>query len=301
MTKEEVVDETEKFESTSSDLPVVQSEDQEAKIKEESANSDELGTDDKEKEQVKADAGDDATAEHDKEKKPNRVQERINKVIKERETEKREKEALQRKLADLEKPGKQESKEEPGKTQDKEPVEGDYEDYDKYLDALDEFESAQEEKPKEKEEEKQEEDKPAKLSDSQKTALAVIREAVGAAEEIPQDFDEVALNPDVPITGEMLEALAECDNPAKIMYHLGKNPELATEISGGTPAQQMRSIARLDLPGAVKPEKPVKLTNASDPITPVNGSDVQEKKLEEMSFSEHEEYMNKKEQKRNRW
>lgn len=299
-----VVDETEKFEATSNDFPAVKSDAQESEKKEELANSDDLATEDKDEKKEVVDAGDDATAGHDKEKKPNRVQERINKVIKERETEKREKEALQRKLDALEKPGKQESKEEPSKKLEKEPVESDFEDYDKYLDALDEFEAAQEEKPTEKKDEKQDtnnEQDPVELTDSQKTALAVIREAVDAAEEIPKDFNEVALNPEIPITGDMLEALAECDDPAKIMYHLGQNPDIATKISEGTPAQQMRAIARLDIPGAVKPAKPVKKTSAPDPITPVNGSDVQEKKIEEMSFSEYEAHRNKQEQNKRRW
>ena len=110
------------------------------------------------------------------------------------------------------------------------------------------------------------------MTDSQKTALAVISEQVENSD-TPDDFEAVALSPDLPITGEMLEALAECDNPTKVMYHLGKNSDLAAGIAAKTSAQQMREIAKLDMTIGSKPPKPIKTTEAPDPISPVKGSD----------------------------
>ena len=86
----------------------------------------------------------------------------------------------------------------------------------------------------------------------------------------------------------MLEALSECDDPAKVMYHLGQNKDLAAQIAGKTPAQQMREIAKLDLTITSKPKKPTKITNAPDAITPVSGTDSQKKAESEMSFAEFE-------------
>ncbi|MEY8239429.1 MAG: hypothetical protein RPT25_03725, partial [Cycloclasticus sp.] len=87
---------------------------------------------------------------------------------------------------------------------------------------------------------------------------------------------------------------------AKVMYALGNDTELAADIAGKTPAQQMRAIARLDMAEAapVKPAKPNKQTSAPEPIAPVGGSDAQQKNINDMSFSEYEAHQNKIEQAR---
>lgn len=304
MSQENNQDETAGFVITSSDMPEVQTEPQEEQQQEGQANSevdatvgDEVQDPKGEAEEPKAeeqdDSGKDTAADHDKGKKPNRVQKRIDQVVREREQERREKEALQRRIDELEK-GKQSDKSE------KEPVEDDFETYDEYLDALDAYDNKptkDQDKPEPKQEEQEAE---PSLTDSQKTAMAVIKETVESATK-PDDFEAVALNPEVPITGDMLEALAECEDPAKVMYHLGQNKDLATDIASGSPAQQMRAIAKLDLTVTSKPPKPTKTTNAPDPISPVGGSDAQEKAPAEMSFAEYEAHMNKKERSRQSW
>ncbi|MEY8206114.1 MAG: hypothetical protein RPR40_13705 [Bermanella sp.] len=239
-------------------------------------------------------------------KKARSAQKRIDKVVREREDTKRENEALQRRVAELE--GKQAEKPEAKKTPEQvEPKEDDFESYDEYLDAVDKFEKqepAKENKPNTAEPNNPQAPDNAEqstdLTDSQKTAMAVIKEAVADADK-PEDFDAIALNPEVPITGDMLEALAECDDVAKVMYALGNDTELAAAIAGKTPAQQMRAIAKLDMAEAApaKPAKPNKQTNAPDPITPVGGSDAQQKSIDDMSFSEYEAHQNKIEQERN--
>ena len=297
MSTSENQDETVGFVTTSSDMPEVQTEPQEEQQQEEQANSDADATvgdeeqDPKgEAEEPKAekqdDSGKDTAADHDKGKKSNRVQKRIDQVVREREQERREKEALQRRIDELEN----------GKQSSKEPVEDDFATYDEYLDALDAYDNEQ--SKAEPKQDKQEQS--SELTDSQKTAMAVIQESVASADK-PEDFEAVALNPEVPVTGEMLEALAECEDPAKVMYHLGQNIDLAADIASGSPAQQMRAIAKLDLTVTSKPPKPTKTTNAPDPISPVGGSDAQEKAPAEMSFAEYEAHMNKKERSRQSW
>ena len=302
MSTSENQDETVGFVTTSSDMPEVQAEPQEEQQQEEQANSEAVATvgdeeqDPKgEAEEPKAekqdDSGKDTAADHDKGKKSNRVQKRIDQVVREREQERREKEALQRRIDELEN----------GKQSSKEPVEDDFATYDEYLDALDAYDNKQPSVEGEKTEPKQDEqEQTSELTDSQKTAMAVIKESVESADK-PEDFEAVALNPEVPVTGEMLEALAECEDPAKVMYHLGQNKDLAADIASGSPAQQMRAIAKLDLTVTSKPPKPTKTTNAPDPISPVGGSDAQEKAPAEMSFAEYEAHMNKKERSRQSW
>ena len=302
MSDEKNQDETSGFVCESEETIEVEAPAQEVEHKEESANSEDDNTevdasedpkanaDDKNESTYKEEAdssGTDAAAEHDKAKKPNKVQKRIDEVVRQREDAKRENEALKREMEELK--GKQQKPENKGET--KEPVESDFETYDEYLDALDKFDKQGTDQVSEKETAPEKKDTESKtddeLTDSQKTALAITQERVASADK-PDDFEAVALNPDLPVTGEMLEALSECDDPAKVMYHLGQNKELATEIAGKTAVQQARAIAKLDLTVTSKPSKPTKITNAPDVIDPVNGSDSQKKTHSEMSFSEFE-------------
>lgn len=239
-------------------------------------------------------SGTDTTAEKPQKKKRS-AQKRIDKAIKQREEARRENEALKRENEAL-KRGEKEA------TKGKEPVESDFETYDQYLDALDSFDKQGDsnvsdsiEDNKSKETENQDSDNG--LTDTQKTALAVTQERLSSIDK-PDDFEAVALSPDVSITGEMLEALSECDDPAKVMYHLGKNKDIAAEIASKSPAQQMRAIAKIDLAPPSTPNKPTKLTNAPDAISPVKGSDAQEKTDSEMSFSEFEAKDNARNSKR---
>jgi hypothetical protein len=305
MTDEVKQDETQGFVVTSSDMPEVQPESQEEQKPTEEANPEVDATAEEGKEtdnEANDKSGDDAAAEHDKAKKSNGVQKRIDKVVREREEERRKNEALQREIDELKKGKEKDDK----SAQLKEPVESDFETYDEYLDALDKFESEQDisksdDKPKdEKPTENKDEDAPNEMTESQKTALAIIKEHVESADK-PEDFEAVALNPDIPITGDMLEALAECDDPTKVMYHLGQNKDLATKIAEGSPAQQMREIAKLDLTVDSKPPKPTKTTQAPDPIKPVKGSDAQPKNPADMSQSEYEAWANERERKRKSW
>ena len=232
-------------------------------------------------EEVEADSlGDDTTADTSKPKKRDGYQKSIDRVTRQREDERRKNESLEARIKELE------GNKQPDTVTDKEPVEDDFETYDSYLDALDKFDKQpDQESTPEKEDNNQSGDEA--LTDSQRTALAITQERVASADK-PDDFEAVALNPELPVTGEMLEALSECDDPAKVMYHLGQNKELAAQIAGKNPAQQMREIAKLDFTIISKPNKPTKLTNAPDAIAPVSGSDSQQKSDSEMSFAEFE-------------
>lgn len=300
MSDDKIKDETEGFVITTSDLPVV-----ETKTESDSANADQIdsgATDESGKEETSKDeseSGKSATAEDDESPKAeepkgkNRVQKRINAVVREREEAKRRAEAAEKSLAELKKSNETELE------QGKEPVESDFGTYDEYLAALDKFDASASdpEKDETKPEDIQEPgaDIDDKLTDAQRTAMAVIKEKIAPEIDNYPDFQDVALNPDVPITGDMLEALAECDDPTKVMYHLGQNKDLAAEIADKTPAQQMREIARLDLTAKIIPLKPAKMTKTAEPIAPVSGSDAQKKDINDMSFSEYEAMMNKRE------
>lgn len=238
-----------------------------------------------------ADPGNDAAAAG-KEGKPQRLQKRIDEVVREREDARREKEAIAKELETLKGKSGTDAK------ADKEPQEQDYKTYDEYLEALDNYDNA----PGEPDPsgtagtDDKGSGETVTLSDNQKSALAVIEESIKAAD-TPEDFEQVISDPTIPVTGDMLEALAECDDPTSVMYALCKDKPLAEKIAAGTPAQQARAIARLEIEsGQAKPPKPAKTTGAPDPITPVNGSDQQPTTdMSKMSFAEYEKTMNKRE------
>jgi hypothetical protein len=225
--------------------------------------------------------GDNATADTGKKKK-NGTEKRIGELVRQREDGKRENEGLKRKIEELE------SKENTEKS--KEPKEDDFESHNEYLDAVESFEaSASDDKP-DKEVSTDSNEAP-ELNDSQKTAMAVIGEKVKDAEK-PDDFEKVAFADDVPVTGEMLEAISECEDPAKVLYHLGQNKDLAGEISKASTIQQIKAIDSIDR-SVVKPPKPVKLTKVADVIDPVKGSDAQGKTHDDMNFAEYEKSRSK--------
>lgn len=287
--QEAPTDETSGFVVESSDMPEAETTPQE-EVTEEQANSEVTESEGEEKAEESSEdtegkesdsSADDTSAETETPKKVNGVQKRINKEVR------RTQEAL-RKIEALEKENEQ-LKGKPSEV--KEPVEADFETYDQYLDALDKYDSTAETKEpaKDSEQDKQKDTEAnSTLTDNQRTAMAVIKETIDSAEDKPSDFEAVALNPEVAITGEMLEALAECDNTINVMMTLGNDKALASSIASKSPAQQMREIARLDLTAKAIPPKPVKLTNAPDPISPVKGSDKQTKSMSEMSFAEFE-------------
>lgn len=230
--------------------------------------------------------GDESTAEANVDKKDKGGKKgfgkRLGELTKQREEARRENEALKRENEQL-KAAKGEDK--------KEPIESDFETYDEYLDALDKGD-----KPEAKADKSN--DKATDLTDSQKTAQAILQEKLNSVD-LPENFEAVALKQDLPITGEMVEALAECDSPEKVMLYLGNNEKQAADISEMSPVQQMREIAKIDLSIEVAPKKQVKISNAPDPINPVKGSDAIEKSLEDMDFSEYEAKRNK--ESRNRY
>ena len=278
-------DETSGFEVESEDFPETEQATQEEVIEEQASSEvteSEVEGDSKSEstDEVKEDdsLADDTSAEVVKEKS-NGFQKRINKEVRKREDLKRENEQLKEQL-----------KEREGDTSDRkgnEPVEADFETYNKYLDALDKFDSTAETKDPANEQAEQKDTNDG-LTDNQKSSMAVIREAIDSDEGKPEDFEAVALDPNGPITGEMLEALAECENITAMFMKLGSDHDLALSIANKSPAQQMRAIAKLDLGIKVIPPKPVQKTLAPDPINPVKGSEQHEKSDSEMSFSEFE-------------
>lgn len=83
------------------------------------------------------------------------------------------------------------------------------------------------------------------------------------------DFHEVALNPSLPVTKDMAAIIKESDMGPALLYHLGKNPNLAREIADLSPTAMARRLGRLE--EQLLAPKPKTMTDAPEPIKPVSG------------------------------
>jgi hypothetical protein len=93
-----------------------------------------------------------------------------------------------------------------------------------------------------------------------------------------EGFDEAleALREEVPFIDRgkrptaFFEALMDADNPAKLIHHLGTNPEEAAEFDGLSPAQIGRRLAKLE----TKLGAEVKTSSAPTPLKPVTARSI---------------------------
>jgi hypothetical protein len=82
------------------------------------------------------------------------------------------------------------------------------------------------------------------------------------------DFEQVAYNPNLPITDVMAESIQASDVGPDVAYYLGANPKEAARISRLSPILQAKEIGKIE--GKLTDNPPVKrTTSAPAPITPV--------------------------------
>lgn len=98
------------------------------------------------------------------------------------------------------------------------------------------------------------------------------------------DFDEVALDPTLPVTREMFEAL-QGEKATDILYALGQNPEEANRIATLSPFEQAKEIGKIELRLSKKEKN---ISSAPEPPKTLRGSDqiVPTKPVEDMDRSE---------------
>jgi hypothetical protein len=82
------------------------------------------------------------------------------------------------------------------------------------------------------------------------------------------DFDQVAYNPNLPITDVMAETIRASEIGPELAYHLGSNPKEAERIARLSPFLQAKEIGKIEAKLADAP--PVKKTSSAPaPISPV--------------------------------
>lgn len=122
---------------------------------------------------------------------------------------------------------------------------------------------------------------------------AQYQEREEAALEKYDDFERVAYNPQLHVTGDMALAIQASDQGPDVLYWLGSNPKEASRISQLPPILQAKEIGKIEATLAANPPAK-KSTSAPAPISPVtpkaNGGPVYDttdpRSVDKMSTSE---------------
>lgn len=119
-------------------------------------------------------------------------------------------------------------------------------------------------------------------SEAEKAADEVRTKLASGAKKY-EDFADVVLADDLPITRDMAETILDLGNDGNdVAYFLGTHPEEAARIAGLSKVGQVREIDKL----ATTLKAPPKVTQAPPPIVPNSGSGSTEKRLEDAPMSE---------------
>ena len=153
-----------------------------------------------------------------------------------------------------------------------EPKQSDFPDFDKYQAALSAFymmrgfdgrEAARLESEAKARFEKVQQAKQEQAQEAAQNWAAQISEA---QQKYP-DFDQVARNPNLPISPALAEQITGSDVAGDLAYYLGKNPEQAARLSSLPPVEMARAIGRIEQ--QVSAPQPKTVSTAPQPISPV--------------------------------
>lgn len=105
-----------------------------------------------------------------------------------------------------------------------------------------------------------------------------------AASEIYDDFEEVALDPELPVSNPMAEAIRRAEKGADVLYYLGKHRDEAAQIARMDPLSAAIRIG--EIAATITQPQQKKATNAPPPINPVGARSAPSKDPEKMSTQE---------------
>lgn len=221
-----------------------------------------------------APAEEDAAGQEVEEKDPaprkSGVTKRIDELVKLREEARRDAEYWRKIALDRIEAGKKDGAAEPGNGK---PEAAKFKTYDEYVEALTDYKLGER----------------ARL-DAERGRLADegrrLAEKVAKAEEKYPDFREVAMNPELPITPAMYDALIDSPNGADIAYYLGKFPDEAGRIASMSPIAAVKEIGRLEARFSGAAAR--RVSQAPAPPRTISGNDGgPEKSPAEMSMEEY--------------
>jgi len=105
-----------------------------------------------------------------------------------------------------------------------------------------------------------------------------------------EDYDQVAKNPNLPINDNMADIIRTSDQGPALLYHLGKNPEMAYNIANMDQMSAQRELLRVE---ASLDNKPNLVSNAPDPAPNIGGENTVSQDPEDMSIEEWVKWRNK--------
>jgi len=150
--------------------------------------------------------------------------------------------------------------------QDAEPSRESFDSYEDYSRALARYEARQEFSRLEGEKQKQGAEQ-ARAQEAQ-TQATRYNESVATVRAETPDFDDVVSSADIPVTPAIRDAILDSDNPARLQYHLAKNPEEVDRISKLSPVQQVKAIGVIE----ANLQAPARTTKAPAPVRPIGAS-----------------------------
>ena len=213
--------------------------------------------------------------EKEQEEKPKanpKLERRFSEITKQREearkeaqTEREARQALEARLAVLERqPAPQAPK------VDEEPQPSQFNDAFEYAKALAEYTADQ------RIGEMRRQDAEAKEAQERQKVIETWASKVQAAKASMPDFDDIVASSDVVVNDDIRDAILESDVGPQILYHLAENDDVAKRIAGLSPKQALREIGKLEARFEVKETKPeptpITRSKAPAPINPLRGS-----------------------------
>ena len=211
--------------------------------------------------------------EKEQEEKPKanpKLERRFSEITKQREQAREEarrereaREALEARLAALEKQSA------PAPKVDEEPQPSQFNDAFEYAKALAEYTADK------RIEEMKKQEAEAKVAQERQRVIETWAQKVQKAKEVLPDFDDIVASSDVVVNDDIRDAILESDVGPQILYHLAENEDVAKKIAGLSAKQALREIGKLEArfeAKETKPEPPVVRSKAPTPIQPLKGS-----------------------------
>lgn len=170
------------------------------------------------------------------------------------------------------------------------PVEGDYENYNDFIEALTDYKT--DIKLAERDKVNTEKASQDKAEAVRVKAQESFGEQVTEARKKHDDFDAVVIdNQEVAITESMVVIMQESPLGAEVAYHLGKNPEEALRIANLSPTAQAMALGRIEgiIDAPIQTTTPKLVSTASEPVGKgIQGKGaVPSKKLSDLSMEDY--------------
>jgi hypothetical protein len=119
-------------------------------------------------------------------------------------------------------------------------------------------------------------DAEAKQAQERQKVIETWASKVQAAKASMPDFDDIVASSDVVVNDDIRDAILESDVGPQILYHLAENDDVAKRIAGLSPKQALREIGKLEARFEAKETKPeptpITRSKAPAPIQPLRGS-----------------------------